>query len=293
MTEFNTVTVTESKQGGRIALLDGFRYNQRTINKTGSIQWRCRIVGCKASITTSAAFVVMRGDTTHTHDKQETGLNEANQLARGMRKRAREGLTPLPQIYEKERGKIITTDLGTSPAEVSGKLPFFSSIKTQLYRQRHFLIFQSAKDANDIIINDEWSQTESGEHFILIDDISEESRIIVFGTNDSSRRQCASDIVSIYGTFKVCPRVFYQLYVIHSHMYGTVLPELFCLLPDKKAAPYRRLLALLITNCAEREYCLKPATIIVDFELAVHNVVQTLFPASSLKGCLFHFGQAL
>ena len=37
-----------------------------------------------------------------------------------------------------------------------------------------------------------------------------------------------------------------------------------------------------------------PATIIVDFELAVHNVVRTLFPASSLKGCLFHVGpQAL
>ena len=121
----------------------------------------------------------MRGDTTHTHDKHETGINEANQLVRGMR--AREELTSLPQIYEEERGKIITTDLGTSPAEVAGKLPFFSSIKTQLYKQRHFLIPQSAKDANDTILNDEWSQTESGEHFILIDDRSDGSRIIVFG----------------------------------------------------------------------------------------------------------------
>ena len=69
-----------------------------------------------------------------------------------------------------------------------------------------------------------------------------------------------------------------------------VLPELFCLLPDKKVATYHRLLSLRITKYAEREYCL---TIIVDFELAVHNVVRTLFPASSLKGCLFHFGQAL
>ena len=76
-------------------------------------------------------------------------------------------------------------------------------------------------------------------------------------------------------------------------MYGIVLLELFCLLPDKKAATYHRLLSLLITKCAEREYCLEPATIIVDFELAVHNVVRTLFPASSLKGCLFHFRQAL
>ena len=107
----------------------------------------------------------MRGDTTqytYTYGKQKTGINEANQSVRGMRKRAREGLielTRLPQIYEEEKGKIITTDLGTSPAEVAGKLPFFSSIKTQLYRQRHFLIPQSAKDANDIILNDEWSQS--------------------------------------------------------------------------------------------------------------------------------------
>ena len=67
------VTVTESKRGGRVALLDGFKYNQRKINQTGSIQWRCRIVGCNASITTDASFVVMRGDTTHTHDKQQNG----------------------------------------------------------------------------------------------------------------------------------------------------------------------------------------------------------------------------
>ena len=76
-------------------------------------------------------------------------------------------------------------------------------------------------------------------------------------------------------------------------MYGTLLLELFCLLLDKKAATYHRLLSLLITKCAEREYCPMPATIIVDFELAVHTVVRALFPASSLKGCLFHFGQAL
>ena len=220
----------------------------------------------------------MCGDTTHTHDKQETGINEANQLVCGMRKRAREGLTPLPQIYEEERGNTITTDLGASPAEVACKLPFFSSIKTQLYRQRHFLIPQSAKDVNDIILNDEWSQTESGEHFILIDDISEGSRIIVFGTDDSLHRLCASDIASIDGTFKVCPRVFYQLYDIHSHMYGTVLPELFCLLPDKKAATYHRLLSLLITKCAEREYCLKPATIIVDFDWLSTMLCEHYFP---------------
>ena len=30
---------------------------------------------------------------------------------------------------------------------------------------------------------------------------------------------------------------------------------------------------------------------IVDFEIAVHNVVRDLMPSTHLKGCLFHFGQ--
>ena len=101
-------------------------------------------------------------------------------------------------------------------------------IKTQLYKQRHFLIPKTAKDANDIILNGEWSQTESGEHFILMDDKSDVSRIIVFGTDDSLRQLCASDIVSMDGTFNVCIRVFYQLYVINSHICMELFYQSYC-----------------------------------------------------------------
>ena len=31
----------------------------------------------------------------------------------------------------------------------------------------------------------------------------------------------------------------------------------------------------------------------IDFELAVHNVIRTLFPDCIIKGCIFHFSQAL
>ena len=86
----------------------------------------------------------MRGDTTHTHDKQKTGINEANQLVRGMRKRARKELTPLPQIYEEERGKIIIRHQQRLPANFHSSLVYI--IKIQIYRRRHFLIPQSAKD---------------------------------------------------------------------------------------------------------------------------------------------------
>ena len=95
------------------------------------------------------------------------------------------------------------------------------------------------------------------------------------------------------GTFKVCPRFFYQLYIIHSHCYNTVLPELFCLLPDTQTTTYHPIFTLIQSMCIDHQIALSPFTIIVDFEVAVHNVVRSVFPNLTLHGCLFHYGQAL
>ena len=115
----------------------------------------------------------------------------------------------------------------------------------------------------------------------------------MFGTLANLQRLCSSSVVSINGTFKVGPRLFYQLYVIHSHCYNTVLPELVCLLPDKQTKTYHRLFTLIQSKCIDHQIALSPSTIIVDFEVAVHNVVRSVFPNSTLHGCLFHYGQAL
>ena len=40
-------------------------------------------------------------------------------------------------------------------------------------------------------------------------------------------------------------------------------------------------------------YYFYPGTYMIDFELAVHNIIRTLFPDCIIKDCLFHFSQAL
>ena len=62
---------------------------------------------------------------------------------------------------------------------------------------------------------------------------------------------------------------------------------------DKKASTYHRLFTLLLTKCGGLDLILDPRTVIVDFELIVHNVVRSFFPSNMVKGCLFHYGQAL
>ena len=48
-----------------------------------------------------------------------------------------------------------------------------------------------------------------------------------------------------------------------------------------------------ISKCIDHQITLSPSSVIVDFKVAVHNVVHSVFPNATLHGCLFHYGQAL
>ena len=72
-----------------------------------------------------------------------------------------------------------------------------------------------------------------------------------------------------------------------------MLPEFFCLSPDKQTTTYHGLFTLIQSKCINHQIALSPSTIIVNFEVAVHNVVRSVFPNSTLHGCFFHYGQAL
>ena len=101
-----------------------------------------------------------------------------------MRKRAREKILPIPQIYEQVRRKMLITGLDVAPADIAQHLKLFNSFRSQLYRQRRYLIPQTPAAARDIRFRDEWCTTTTGDYLILIDDINEcDSRIIVFGTH--------------------------------------------------------------------------------------------------------------
>ena len=126
-----------------------------------------------------------------------------------MRKRVREKILLIPQIYEQERRKMLTTDLGAAPGDIAKHLKLFKGVRSQLYRQRRYLIPQTPAAARNIRFGDKWCTTTTGDNFIFIDDITEGgSRIIVFGTLANLQRLCSGSVISLDVTFKVCPRFF-------------------------------------------------------------------------------------
>ena len=107
--------------GGRNSnvLLNGFRYSKCKVNKNGSIIWSCRVPGCKCKLTSGADLNVIRNpcpDQTYSTDTDSTAVAL---LVNNMRKRAREKILPIPQIYEQERRKMLITGLDVAPADIS------------------------------------------------------------------------------------------------------------------------------------------------------------------------------
>ena len=65
------------------------------------------------------------------------------------------------------------------------------------------------------------------------------------------------------------------------------LPILYALLEDKHHTSYAAVLEFLQRRCP----LFNPVTTIVDFETAEHKAIFSVFPHTTLRGCLFHFCQ--
>ena len=90
-------------------------------------------------------------------------------------------------------------------------------------------------------------------------------------------------------TFKIVPRLFYQLLTIFIHINQLTIPALHVLMTNKSETLY---IALLL---AIRELIpdFNPVFAVGDFEIASRNAFIQSFPCVTLIGCWFHFTKAL
>ena len=72
--------------------------------------------------------------------------------------------------------------------------------------------------------------------------------------------------LGVDGTFKSCPELFMQLYIIMAWCKGECMPVAFALLVGKKEATYRRMISELINGCRKLKLDFKPPRIVIDFE---------------------------
>lgn len=128
--------------------------------------------------------------------------------------------------------------------------------------------------------------------FVLYDNGSSDNRIIVFGTDAGLNLLAENDTWYMDGTFGTSPPQFEQLFVIRVHVGEIPVSAVYALLPSKCQSVYEECLNGLLDACLLRDIRPTPSTVIMDFELAIHNAVKTMLGDVDIKGCFYHLTQS-
>ena len=176
------------------------------------------------------------------------------------------------------------------PSHSIFEMPKESSFKRTLQRSRNVAESCPPEPAslNELVLREEDKVLSNRESWLVFDSGPGSDRLLIFATQANLRLLRQVEIVFSDGTFKCAPsRLFPQLYTIHGQCYGSVVPLVYCLLPNKREATYRTLINALLDNVN-----LAPLAWNTDFERAVINVVNEKFN-NVAKGCFFHFTQCI
>ena len=91
------------------------------------------------------------------------------------------------------------------------------------------------------------------------------------------------------GTFRYCPKHFYQLYTIHIFRRGFYLPVAYFLLSNKQEPTYKKMFKTLRLHVSSK---MSINVMNLDFEPACMKAFKKIFPNSTVRGCRFHIAQA-
>ena len=136
------------------------------------------------------------------------------------------------------------------------------------------------------------SDPNKNEQFLLYS--GQGGRLLVFCAGTELATVHQSEYLVCDGTFEMTPQSSYQLYTIHGYLCGEGLPLTYAIMPNKTTDTYVEMFtALRSAVVAAYGDVGSVRYVLMDFELAAINAVRQVFPEVSVKGCTFHFRQAI
>lgn len=272
---------------GKPALeVDGYLYRQDRVSKRAKT-WRCCVSKCPARCKTDLNNRNIQFSNEHVGHEAKTATEiVVDEFRKKCRKRGGEELFDRPS-------KLMRVELAVGDAERHINVKDLHCARKAIYYQRRKILPRLPKDRTEThqSVNEFGLTSSTGEDMILKNDV--ETGIIMFSTASNLQLLCAEGIhVLGDGTFKTCPRFFYQLYILHAYDRGLYVPCVFCLLPSKTENVYRDMFTSIRNMCAEQNHVLQIQSIHLDFEKAAHVAVQAVWPHVHIKCCHFHLSQS-
>ena len=193
------------------------------------------------------------------------------------------------QSLERPRVVVQMSTINSTGAAVA-QMPNQRTMVRRIQRRRVVAHIPNPLSTSVLNVPDDLKTTFRGEHFYASDSGKEDpNRFIIFTTTQILDELEFSAKWAVDGTFAVCPSLFYQLYTMHGIIKDTTVPLVYCLMRNKTKEKYEELFAALKNLKA----MLDPHEVTIDFEIASFEALKSSFPNANIKGCFFHFAQAI
>uniref|UniRef100_A0A914XGD7 MULE transposase domain-containing protein n=1 Tax=Plectus sambesii TaxID=2011161 RepID=A0A914XGD7_9BILA len=182
--------------------------------------------------------------------------------------------------------------IGVDRAE-SQKNWLMKSVNARLNYNKTSRIAPAATPGN---LPEELKVTFTGEPFLRFE--SDDGLIKVFVSDVGLDLLRRAPMWKADGTFKSAPREYMQVYTLHArHPRGETVVALHAIMKRKTQKAYRQLFSWLNSMLEESQSIGALRTILIDFEPAAKKAFESELcmadRAITIKGCRFHFGQAV
>ena len=270
-------SIVEGKKLNSINYIsDGYRYNKYNESK-GTIYLRCTLArshGCSATAKIPDTGILLIITKTHDHSQIEHQTDTiilANRIKR------------VAETSTENFREIFNTECRSSSGASSLS---FKTIESTLSKRRRIdlpKLPSSAEEFSELVIQSPFSSN----HRLTIREGNETA--VLFASDQMIAKLKVAETVHFDATFKVVPRIFYQLLTIFIRYEGHVIPALHILMSAKSEELYTAVLSAVHSFIPD----FNPSMAVCDFEKAPRNAFKTVFPYTTIVGCWFHFTQAV
>jgi len=269
-------------------------FQKNYTNQDQSINWRCqnnRLKGqskCPATCRTKDGKFI-REPSEHNHPPEKATKIQMHECVQNIKENIHDIKKGVKRYFEEAINESIANN-NRPVEEYIDDIPKFNSYRTYLYRIKHESIPKLPKTIPEIDLSmEKYKLTKDGRRFLLL----QTDEFIIFSSKLQLEMLATAERWHIDGTFSASPKLFYQVYTIHAWLYSEMHVAAFMLLKNKTQVTYSDAFNKLKSCAINEEFNLKPREVISDFELAAINALREVFPGVVIKGCHFHFCQAL
>lgn len=255
----------------------------------GNSVYKCKVKDCKFRLTINDKDIIIKELNEHNH-KPDPELEKS--LAKQL---VHDQINNQLQSSSQNKSRHLYNQAISNVADqlTIDTMPSFDSVKSTINRKKQKINPPEATKASDLVLDKKWKMTLiEQEEFLQADEIFKGERILVFFKKsfvDQLLQNIEHPIMFIDGTFKSAAKMFKQSFTIHFAIENHGIPAIYCLLENKKQTTYEQLFKI-IKNILGLDNI---TTVMVDYEKAIHNALRTVFPNIQVKGCWFHFTQAI